>query len=165
MRIKTRQVATLAILLTSLLLSPVTLEAQATTNEWSRLTSVATGSKLSVKLKTGKKMDGTLSNVSDTALTLLVKNTSTEVKRDDISTVHQVNGRSATKATLIGMGLGAGAGALAVAVEDSRNDGFEVVHEGLATGVMAVLGAGVGAIGGFLVGKTMKKRVLIYQAK
>ena len=164
MRIKSRQVATLAILLTSLLLSPVTLAAQATTNDWSRLTSVPTGSKLSVKLRNGKKIDGTLSSVSDTALTVMVKNTSTEVKRDDISSVHQVNGKSATKATLIGMGLGAGAGAVAGGITDSQNDDFETL-DNAATAVLAVLGAGVGALGGFLVGKSMKKRVLIYEAK
>ena len=164
MRIQTRQFATLVILLTSLLLSPVTLAAQTTNSDWSRLTSVTTGSKLSVKLRNGKKIDGTLSNVSDTALTLLVKNTSTEVKRDDIRTVHTFNGNSATKATLIGLGLGAGAGAVAGAVADGNDDGFEDL-DNIATGVLAVLGAGVGALGGFLVGKSMKKRVLVYEAK
>ena len=97
MRIQTRQFATLVILLTSLLLSPVTLMGQATTSDWSRLTSVSTGSKLSVKLRNGNKVEGTLSSVSDTALTLMVKNTSTELKRDDIRTVHLVGGKSAKK--------------------------------------------------------------------
>lgn len=164
MRIKTRQFATLVILLTSLLLSPVTLTAQTATSDWSRLTSVPTGSKLSVKLGNGKKIDGTLSSVSDTALTLMVKNTSTEVKRDDISSVHQVNGKSATKATLIGLGVGAGAGAVVGAVNDSNDDSFEKL-DSAATAVATVLGAGVGALGGFLVGRSGKNRVLVYEAK
>ena len=164
MRISTRRFATIVILLTSLLLSPVTLAAQTSIDDWSRLNSVVTGSKLSVKLRDGKKVDGTLSNVSDTALTLMVKNTSTEVKRDDIRTVHEVGGNSATKATLIGMGLGAGAGAIAGGVADSSGDDFEKL-DNIATGVLAVLGAGVGALSGFLVGKSMKKKVLIYEAK
>ena len=164
MRITTRQFATIVVLLTSLLLSPVTLMAQASINDWSRLNSVPSGSKLSVKLRNGKKIDGTLSSVSDTALTLMVRNTSTEVKRDDVHTVHAVGGNSATKATLIGLGLGAGAGAIAGGVADGNNDGFETL-DNVATGVLAVLGAGVGALGGFLVGKSMKKRVLIYEAK
>ena len=46
---------TIVILLTSLLLSPVTLVAQATTSDWSRLNSVVTGSKLSVKHETETK--------------------------------------------------------------------------------------------------------------
>jgi hypothetical protein len=141
------------------------LAAQASTSDWSRLNSVVTGSKLSVKLRNGKKIDGTLSNVSDTALTLMVKNASTEVKRDDISTVHQVGGSSATKATLIGLGVGAGAGAIAGAVADGNDSSFEVVPESVAIGVLAVLGAGAGALGGFLIGKSTKKKVLIYEAK
>jgi small nuclear ribonucleoprotein (snRNP)-like protein len=164
MRITTRQFATIVVLLTSLLLSPVTLMAQASVNDWSRLNSVTGGSKLSVKLRNGKKIDGTLSSVSDSALTLMVKNTSTELKRDDVRTVHAVGGNSATKATLIGLGLGAGAGAIAGGVADASSDGFEDL-DNIATGVLAVLGAGVGALGGFLVGKSMKKRVLIYEAK
>ena len=55
MRITTRRFATIVILLTSLLLSPVTLVAQATTSDWSRLNSVVTGSKLSVKHETETK--------------------------------------------------------------------------------------------------------------
>ena len=165
MRITTRRFATIVILLTSLLLSPVTAAAQASTSDWSRLNSVTTGSKLSVKLRNGKKVNGTLSNVTDTALTLMVKNRSTEVKRDDIRTVHQTSGNSATKATLIGMGLGAGAGAITAAVGNTRDDSFQVVDDRLAIGVLTVLGAGVGALGGFLVGKSMKKKVLIYEAR
>jgi small nuclear ribonucleoprotein (snRNP)-like protein len=165
MRIQTRQFATLVILLISLLLSPVTLAAQTTNSDWSRLTSVSTGSKLSVKLRNGKKLDGTLSSVSDTALTLLVKNTSTELKRDDIRTVHQVNGNSAKKATLIGLGLGAGAGAtVGAAIDRSNDDGFEKL-DSVGTAVTTVLGAGVGALGGFLIGRSGKKRVLLYEAK
>ena len=165
MRIQTRQFATLVILLTSLLLSPVTLMAQTTNSDWSRLTSVTTGSKLSVKLRNGNKVDGTLSSVSDTALTLMVKNTSTELKRDDIRTVHQLNGNSAEKGALIGLGVGAGVGAAAGAIHDvSHNDDipdFDLP----ATPFTTVLGAGVGALGGWLIGRSGKKRVLIYEAR
>ena len=165
MRIQTRQFATLVILLTSLLLSPVTLMAQATTGDWSRLSSVPTGSKLSVKLRNGNKVDGKLSSVSDTAVTLMVKNTSTELKRDDIRTVHLVNGNSAKKATLIGLGVGAGAGAaLGAAVDSANDDGFEKL-DSVGTAVTTVLGAGVGALSGFLIGRNGKKRVLLYEVK
>ena len=164
MRITTRRFATIVILLTSLLLSPVTLVAQATTSDWSRLNSVLTGSKLSVKLRNGNKVDGTLSNVTDTALTLMVKNSSRELRRDDIRTIHQTGGASATKATLIGMGLGAGAGGIAGAIGNSRDDTFPATDD-IVIGVLVGLGAGVGALGGFLVGKSMKKKELIYEAR
>ena len=167
MRIRIRQFATIVILLTSFLLSPVTLVAQGVTDDWSRLNSVANGSKLSVKLKTGKKMDGTLTGVSDTSLTMLVKNTSTEIKRDDVRSVHQVGGTSVTKSTLIGLGAGAGAGALLGAVGAATDDdnSFGDINDGVAAGITTVLGAAAGAITGFVIGKTRKKKVLIYEAK
>ena len=167
MRVRTRQTATIVILLTSFLLSPVTLMAQAGTNDWSRLTSTAAGSKLSVKLKNGKKVDGTFSSASDTALTLMVKNTSTEIKRDDIRSVHQVGGTSVTKSTLIGLGAGAGAGALLGAVGAATDDdnSFGDINDAVGAGITTVLGATAGAITGFVIGKTRKKRVLLYEAK
>jgi len=162
MRIQIRQFATLVILLTSLLLSPVTLMAQATTGDWSRVSSVPTGSKLSVKLKNGNKVDGKLSSVSDTAVTLMVKNTSTELKRDDIRTVHLVGGKSAKKGALIGLGVGAGTGALVGGVIDASGDNFPLA-KGVTTAIGTILGAGLGALGGALIGRG--KRVLLYEAK
>jgi hypothetical protein len=167
MRIRTRQFATIVILVTSFLLSPVTLVAQVGTNDWSRLNSVAQGSKLSVKLKNGKKVDGTFSSVSDTALTMTVKNASTEVKREDVRSVHQVGGTSVGKSTLIGLGAGAGAGALlgAVGAAADNDNGFPVLDGTVVTAGLTVLGAAAGAITGFVIGKTRKKRVLLYEAK
>jgi len=162
MRIQIRQFATLVILLTSLLLSPVTLMAQATTGDWSRVSSVPTGSKLSVKLKNGNKVDGKLSSVSDTAVTLMVKNTSTELKRDDIRTVHLVGGKSAKKGALIGLGVGAGTGALVGGVIDASGDNFPLA-KGVTTAIGTILGAGLGALAGALIGRG--KRVLLYEAK
>ena len=162
MRNSTRQLATLVILLTSILLFPVSVAAQ--TNDWSRLASVPTGSKLSVKLRNGKTIDGSVRSVSDTALTLDVKNNTAEVKRDDVATVQQVMKKSAKTATLVGLGLGAGAGAIFGAVASSNDDGFDKIDR-IATGVTTVLGAGAGALGGFFIGRSGKKRVLIYEAK
>ena len=167
MRIRTRQFATIVILVTSFLLSPVTLVGQIATNDWSRVTSVLAGNKLSVKLKSGKKIDGILSSATDTSLTLLVKNASTDIKRDDIRTVHQVGGTSVTKSTLIGLGAGAGAGALLGAVGAATDDdnSFGDINDAVGAGITTVLGATVGAITGFVIGKTRKKRVLLYEAK
>lgn len=165
MRTKTpTHFATVVILLTSILLLPSAVAAQTSTNDWSRLSSVATGSKLSTKLRNGQTIGGSFSSVSDTALTLMVKNAATEVKRDDILSVHQVSRKSAKTATLIGLGAGAGAGAVVGAAADSNNDSFEEL-DSIATAVTTVIGAGVGALGGFLIGRSGKKRVLIYEAR
>lgn len=159
----TRQITVVVTLLLSLLLTPVTL-AQTRMNDWSRLNSISNGTKLSVKLKDGKKVEGTLDAVSDSALSLTVKNARKEIRRDDVASVHEVSKKSATKATLIGMGVGAGVGAaLGIAGDQNDNDFFETKNS-ITAGVV-VLGAGVGALAGFLIGKTGKKRVLLYESK
>jgi hypothetical protein len=153
------------VLVASLLLSAVTVAAQVQTNDWSRVTSLSGGTKLSVKLKTGKTINGEFRNASDTTLSLTAKNAPLEVRRDDVATIHEVTKKSAAKATLIGTAVGVGAGAAAGAIADASNDdGFESLDKA-ATGVLAVAGAGVGALVGFLVGRSGNKRVLVYQAK
>ena len=164
MRIPASQITTIAILLFSLLFSPVTLSAQTTLSDWSRLNAVALGSKLSVKLKDGKTVEGTLRSVSDSGLSLMVKNADRELRRDDVQTVHEISKKSAKKATLIGLGVGAGAGAVAGIAGDASNEGFETLDNAAAAAV-TILGAGVGALSGFLIGRSGKKRVLIYETR
>jgi membrane protein DedA with SNARE-associated domain len=64
------------------------------------------------------------------------------------------------------MGLGAGAGAAVggIASAADNNNGFEKIDH-VATAALAVLGAGAGAITGYLIGKRGNKRVLIYESK
>ena len=153
-------------LVASILLSSVTVNAQlstAPTSDWSRLNTVTSGSKLVVKLKSGKTVEGKLSSVSDTTLSLSVKDKPVDVKREDVLSVYQTKKKSATKATLIGLGVGAGAGA-AIGLAGTRNDGFVKLDHAVTAG-LAVLGAGAGALTGFLIGRSGGgKRVLIYQA-
>jgi small nuclear ribonucleoprotein (snRNP)-like protein len=163
---RTKQLATSIILLTTILFSTMTVAAQGNVSDWSRLNSVTAGSKLSVRLRNGKTVNGKLSSVSDTALSLTVKNAPVELKRDEVLTIHEVIKKSAAKTTLIGLGIGAGAGAVFGVAADASNNGgsFETIDNAVAAGV-TVLGAGVGALGGFLLGKTGNKRVLIFEAK
>ncbi|HEU4770448.1 MAG TPA: hypothetical protein VFS77_23980 [Pyrinomonadaceae bacterium] len=164
MRIPTRQITVVLTLLLSFLLSPVTLLAQTGMNDWSRLNSISNGTKLEVKLKDGKKFDGTLEAVSDSSLSLTVKNARKEVRREEVASVHEVSGKSATKSTLIGLGVGAGAGAAIGLAGDASSEGFETIDNSVAAGV-AVLGAGIGALTGYLFGRKGKKRVLLYESK
>src|SRR6185295_10761248 len=107
-----KRVAVIFALITSLILSPVLAAAQGNANnDWSTVKNLAVDTKLLVKLKTGKTLDGRLKSVSDSSLTLISKNAPVEVNKDDIATVHEVVKKSAATAALIGMGLGAGAGA------------------------------------------------------
>ena len=91
------------------MLSTATVAAQGQTNDWARVTSLPSSSKLSVKLKNGKTINGDFRSASDTTLSLTAKNAPVEVKRDEVATIHEVTKKSATKAMLIGTGVGAGA--------------------------------------------------------
>lgn len=156
------------VLVVSFLLPSIILAAQntaATTSDWSALKAVTSGSKLSVKLKNGKTVDGRLSSVSDAALTLSIKNSVQDLKREDVISVYQVTKKSATKATLIGMGVGAGAGAgIGAAGAASNDNGFEKIDNAVTAG-LTVIGAGVGAVTGYLLGRGGSKRVLVYESK
>ena len=164
MLIERKRITISFVLLASLLLPSVTL-AQGTAapnHDWSALKTVASGSKLVTKLKNGKTVEGRLTGVSDTALSLTVKGKPQDVNRDDIVSVYEVRGKSAKKATLIGAGVGAGAGA-AIGAAGSNNDAF--VSQSAVTAGFAILGAGAGAITGYFIGRSGRKRILIYEAK
>lgn len=146
----------------ALLLSSTPLLAQATNSDWSRLNSLEFGSKVVVKLKNGKTIEGKFNSVSDSSLTLNVKNSNQELKREDVLSVHRVTKKSATKATLIGAGVGAGTGAVIGAVGGRESD-FDKLDQAVTAG-LTIIGAGVGAIGGYLIGRSGRKRELIYEA-
>ena len=169
MHIGTKRFTISFVLVAALLLPSITLAAPNTkptnvaTGDWAVLKTVPTASKLVVKLKNGKTVSGKLSTVTDTTLSLTVKDKAVDLKREDVLSVHQVMGKSAKKATLIGMAVGAGAGAV-VGVAGGDDDGFIVSRSQAAAG-LAVLGAGVGALTGYLIGKGGHKRVLVYEAR
>ena len=168
MRTERNKLAISFALVMSLLLSSVTLFAQDlkgfTTGDWSRLNAIETGSKMTVKLKDGQTLKGKLSGVSDTSLSLRVKDKVVDLKRPDILSVYQSVKKSAGKSTLIGLGVGAAAGAVIGAVGGDGDDGWVFISKKQAAAGLSVLGAGVGAMTGFLVGRGKSKRVLIYQA-
>jgi hypothetical protein len=158
---------TLVLVLLASLILPAGASAQsasAQSGDWAALNSIATGSKLVVKLRDGKSVEGKLSGVSDAALSLSVKNRPTDLKREDVQSVYRIKGKSATKATLIGTGVGAGAGAAIGAAASSGDDNFGKFDQA-ATAGLTVIGAGVGALTGYLIGHGGKKRILVYEAR
>lgn len=154
------------VLVATLLLSSVSALAQGGTNDWSKVTALAGGSNLSVKLKNGKTHKGTLNSVSDSTLSLNAKNGTVEIKREDVRTVHEVVKKgSGGKGALIGSAVGAGAGAGLGAIGDASNDGdFTEGVDNVIVAGMAVVGAGVGAIAGYFIGRRGNKRVLVYES-
>src|ERR1041385_8478332 len=165
MHIRSKRFTLILVLVASLLLPSVAVaqNTRAPTGDWSALNTVTSGSKLIVKLKDGKTVEGKLSNISDAALSLSVKNKPVDLKREDVLSVYQIRGKSATKATLIGLGVGAGAGAAIGAAGSSRDDGFDKLDKAVTAG-LTVIGAGVGALTGYLIGRRGTKRVPIYEA-
>ena len=154
-------------LITAILLAPVTSFSQnvASTEDWVALRNIPADSRVAVKLKTGKNVEGKLLNVSDSSITLSRNNSSLDIKRDDVKSVHQVIKKSATAGTLIGLGVGAGAGAGLGAIGASNDDnGFDKIDHA-ATAGLAVIGAGVGALTGYLIGRRGSKRMLVYESK
>ena len=153
-------------LMASLLLATITVAAQGRIDDWSRVTALAGGSNLQVKLKNGKTIKGTLSSASDSSLSLTVKNAPVEIKREEVRTIHEVVKKgNGGKGALIGAGVGAGAGAAAGAISDSSSDDAFESFDTAATVALTIVGAGVGALAGYFIGRSGSKRVLIYEAK
>jgi hypothetical protein len=150
------------VLITSILLGSVTASGQVLTanNDWSRLNSVNAGTRLEIKLMSGKTIGGKFNSVSDSLLSVTDKGKSMEVKREDVQAVYQVTKKSATKGALIGLGAGAGVG-LGVGLAGRDNNDFNKI-ENAATAGLTVLGAGAGALVGYLVGRSGRKKELLY---
>ena len=74
-----------------ILLSTTPLAAQesrgSANGDWAALKTVSIGSKLAVKLKNGKSLDGKVISVSETSLTLSGKDKPVELKREDVLSV------------------------------------------------------------------------------
>jgi small nuclear ribonucleoprotein (snRNP)-like protein len=135
--------------------------------EWEAVRALAPGEKLSVRLKDGKKVDGTVRSVSESMLVLDRGTNTGDLNRDSISKVFRVvpqsKARSIGKSTAIGagigFGIGAGVGIAGGSYEDLDTGELVAVLGGLG----AAIGAGIGALVGSLGSK--QRRVLIYEAK
>lgn len=162
MFVGSRRLTLSLVLIASLLLSPV-VSAQTAGNDWSALKAVAAGSKLSVKLKSGRSVEGRLTGVSDDTLSLTVGGRPTELKAADVLSVYRIGGSSAKKGALIGLAVGGGAGLAVGLAGSSADDSFNELDAPVTAG-LAVLGAGAGALIGYAIGRSRRKRVLVYQA-
>jgi hypothetical protein len=152
-------------LIAGMLALPMDGLAQSTsTNNWAAVATVPSGQKLVVELKTGRKVKGKFDSASETAVTLVRGKNTEDINRSDILKVYSENGVSATKSTLIGTAIGGGTGAvLGAAGGCDPNDFVCSIDRGGAAAILGVLGAGIGAMTGFFIGKGRQKKVLIYE--
>ena len=161
---------TLSLLLALLLIPSGTLaqDSAGLANDWTKVQAVQPGEKVVVELKSGKREKGTLSAVSESGLTLSNGNEKTEARRDDIRTVRRVTGASVKKATLIGTATGATGGAIAGAAAggcDPARESICIFGRGASAAALGVIGAGIGAMTGFVIGKFKHKETLIYETR
>jgi hypothetical protein len=154
----------LLLALTALMVRPHTVLAQATPapirGSWERLKVIPPGDELTVKLRSGQTIKGRLNVMSDTSLTLAQGRNMTDVCRGDVLQVHRRISKSAKRATLMGLGIGAGVG-LTGSVAAAKSGPGEGDADLWAL-VAGVIGAGVGALAGYIIG-SRKHRELIYE--
>jgi hypothetical protein len=135
--------------------------------DWHAVKTLATGDRLSVRLKDGKKVEGTVSSASDTLLVLNRRNRTDNLNRDAIAKVYRIVPRSAArsigKSTAMGAGIGFGAGA-GVGIWGGSYEDLETAGlVGILGGFGAAIGAGIGALVGAVYVKPRK--VLVYEFK
>jgi len=133
--------------------------------DWSVVTAISPGEKLSIELKDGKKIKGRLRTISDSTLTLDRGSKTSDHSRDSIARVYRMAGsagKSVGKAAAIGAAIGGGAG-VGVGV---ASGGYEDLSRGEIAGILGAVGAGVGAGIGAIVGGlgSKEKKVLVYQS-
>jgi len=152
-------------LLAGMLATPVDGLAQSTsTDNWTAVTTVASGQRLVIELKTGKKVTGKFGSASETAVTLARGKKTEDINRSDIRKVFHEKGMSVPKRTLRGTAIGAGAGALVgTVIGGCDNANGCLVDRGAIAAFGSVVGASVGALTGFVRGMLNHKKTLIYE--
>ena len=126
-------------------------------SEWKNIKNIPPGDELSVVLRNRESVKGRLNSVSDTTLTLSRGKSQIDVNRADAFRIYRIIPRSAKSATLIGTGIGAGIGASIGAgiVGTDTDEGWPIV-------LLGGLGAGLGAITGFLIG-SRRLQILVFE--
>ena len=153
-------------LVTALGHSPVaSAQDSATDRAWAAVIAQPSGTRLSVKMKTGETVQGKLSSVSGSGLTLLKGNSLIDLERAGIKKVYRVGGRQVGKSALIGLGVGTGAGVAIGSVVAATDGPTESGEEHLPIVVFGAGGAIIGTTTGLITGLFRRKKVLIYESK
>ena len=132
-------------------------------SDWAAVQAMAKGrKKAAIETKNGERIEGKISDTSDTGLELIRKNKTVSVNRTDIRRIYRLSGGSRVKAALIGAGVGAGVGAGAGAGFLSASGGSDSAGDFMIgiTLALAGIGAAIGAVAG-----GGSKRTLIYETR
>jgi hypothetical protein len=161
----------LFLMLLSLIATPATTLARPkadVSNDWATVKAIPLETRLQVRTKDGKKQEGRLTGVSDTALTLTLKTGAADIDRSNIAKVYRLTaknvgkktGKSAAIGAGVGFGVGLGLGLWMGAYEDIETAGAV----GILGGIGALIGAGAGALDG-LIKSAWPNKTLVYEFK
>ena len=144
---------------------PLTLLAQTipepVRGSWDTLKSVQPGDELVVELRNQRTVKGRLGSATDAVLILVRRGNTTEISRGDVLKLFWLIRKSRKKTTLIGLAIGAGIGA-GIGRTQAPSDLSE--GESYPIYVLGGVGAGLGALAGYLMGSG-KERRLIYETR
>jgi hypothetical protein len=115
------------------------------------------GAELVVELRGRGSVKGRFTSASDTALTLTRGRGTTDVSRDDDRLIPKSHKKAMVIAMGVGAGIGAGIGGGYVSGSAESGENWPIL-------LLGGVGAGLGALTGFLIGRG-KQKELIYEVK
>jgi hypothetical protein len=132
---------------------------QSSITAWDNVRAVSPGTKLEVGLRSGETLKGELVDASDMMLTLSRNEKSINIERKNVFRVYREGKRSIKRSVLIGTAVGGGAGVgMGIAVFSGGDFTYGVMP------AMGLIGAGIGAGFGALLGSRRSRPILIYEA-
>ena len=130
--------------------------AQTDQASWANLSGLRPGQKIQVVEMNSKKHSGTFVNFSDTAISYKQTAGEQSVQKQDVRSVKLMENKHRLRNTLIGGAVGAGTGA-GIGAAWHPNDGF------FGTGTYVAVDAGIGFVGGVVVGVLWPSHNTIYR--
>ncbi|KAF0248166.1 MAG: hypothetical protein FD167_2430, partial [bacterium] len=129
---------------------------------WQQIKNLNNGQELVIELKNGKKMKSILQNITNEKLSIISKNNTLDINKEDVHKVYRVKKVNKAKSTLIGVGAGfaIGAGTMAGIGGDDSGSAAPAFVIGIGA-----LGAGIGATVGFLIAAIPSKELIYEQSK
>jgi Zn-dependent alcohol dehydrogenase len=131
--------------------------AQNNQGSWNNLKALQPGQKIQVLETNSTKLSGTFLNATDTALSIEAGTGPQTVQKPEVKSVKLMKNSHRLRNTLIGAGIGAGAGA-GITAAAWQPDAFIG-----GRGVGAAFGAGIGGIGGAVVGVLLPAHDTVYR--
>ena len=155
---KNSRTAVIVLILVGLLSIPG--RAQGIPGRWEKVEALKLGPQITVDLKNGDRIKGQFEGLSPSELSLRTHSAQAAIPRAEVGRIMMYENDSRVNGTLFGAGVGAGIG---VAIVIIAGNGVQPEFGETASG-FALLGAGIGALGGWGIDATSRKEIVLYQA-